>query len=179
LIKGVFFDLGDTLISEENFEAFPYVHEVLQSLMGRYKLAVICDTDASEERVREIMEKAGILKYFDLVVVSSEVGVTKPDEKIFRIALNKLSFQPSEVIMVGNRISRDIVGGNKIGMKTILIKWNNRYREKITNKSERPDFTIKTLKELIPILKNSDKSTLPSKGTEILLIIKRCLQTSS
>jgi HAD superfamily phosphatase (TIGR01668 family) len=153
LIKGVFFDLGDTLISEENFEVFPCVREVLQNLMGRYKLAVICDTDASGERVREVMEKAGILEYFDVVVVSSEVGVTKPDEKIFRIALNKLSLQPSEVIMVGNRISRDILGGNKLGMRTILIKWNNRYREKITNKLEKPDFVIKTLKELIPILK--------------------------
>ena len=153
MIKGIFFDLGDTLITEGNFETFPYVKEVLQDLIGRYKLAVICDTDASGKSVREIMKKARILEYFDVVVVSSEVGVTKPDEKIFRIALNQLSLQPSEVIMVGNRISRDIIGGNKLGMKTILVKWNNRYQEKITNKLERPDFTIKTLKELIPILK--------------------------
>jgi putative hydrolase of the HAD superfamily len=153
LIKGIFFDLGDTLISEENFETLPYVHEVLQKLIGRYKLAVICDTDASGKSVREIMKKGRILEYFDAVIVSSEVGVTKPDEKIFRIALNKLSLQPSEAIMVGNRISRDIVGGNKLGMRTILVKWNNRYREKITNKLEKPNFTIKTLKELILILK--------------------------
>lgn len=152
MIRGVFFDLGDTLVSEENFEALPYVHEVLQSLKGRYKLAVICDTEDSGDVVREIMEKAKILEYFDLVVVSSEAGATKPNEKIFRVALDKLNLKPNEVVMVGNRISRDILGGNQLGMKTILIRWNDRYKEEITNELEKPHFTIKTLKELIPIL---------------------------
>jgi FMN phosphatase YigB (HAD superfamily) len=152
VIRGVFFDLGDTLVSEENFEPLPHVHEVLRSLKGRYKLAVICDTEESGDVVRKVMEKAKILEYFDLVVVSSEVGVTKPNEKIFRVALNNLNLQPDEVVMVGNRISRDIIGGNQLGMKTILIKWNDRYKEEITNELEKPDFTIKALAELIPIL---------------------------
>jgi HAD superfamily phosphatase (TIGR01668 family) len=152
MIKGVFFDLGDTLVDEENFEPLPYVHEILQNLKGHYKLAVICDTEESKEKVKEIMKKAGILEYFDLVIVSSEVGATKPNEKIFRVALDKLNLQPSEVVMVGNRISRDILGGNQLGMKTILVRWNDRYQETITNELEKPHFTIKTLKELIPTL---------------------------
>ena len=152
MIRGVFFDLGDTLVSEENFEALPYAHEVLRSLKGCYKLAVICDTEDSGDAVREIMEKAKILEYFDLVVVSSEVGVIKPNEKIFRVALDKLNLQPNEVVVVGNRISRDILGGNQLGMRTILVKWNDRYREEITSELEKPHFTIGTLKELIPIL---------------------------
>jgi HAD superfamily hydrolase (TIGR01662 family) len=152
MIKGIFFDLGDTLVDEENFQALLHVHKVLQNLRRRYKLAVICDTEASGEKIREIMEKAKILEYFDVVVASSDVGITKPNEKIFRIALDKLNLQPSEVVMVGNRISRDILGGNQLGMRTILIKWNDRYQETITNELEKPHFTIRTLKELIPIL---------------------------
>ncbi|MEM2994653.1 MAG: HAD-IIIA family hydrolase [Candidatus Bathyarchaeia archaeon] len=153
MIKAVFFDLGDTLVDEDNFETLPYAHEVLKSLKEqRYKLAVVCDTEASKEEVKAIMRKAGILEYFDVVVVSSEVGATKPNEKIFRVALDELGLQPSEVVMVGNRISRDILGGNQLGMRTILIKWNSRYREPITNPLEKPNFIIKTLAELIPIL---------------------------
>ena len=152
MIRGVFFDLGDTLVSEENFEALPYAHEVLQSLKSRYKLAVICDTEDSNEKIKEIMEKAKILEYFDLIVASSEVGVTKPNEKIFRVALSKLNLQPNEVVVVGNRISRDILGGNQLGMRTILVKWNDRYPDTITNELEKPNFTIKTLAELISIL---------------------------
>jgi len=175
LIRGVFFDLGDTLISEEDFKTFPCVREVLENLMGRYKLAVICDTDASGEMVQEIMEEAGILRYFDVVVISSEVGKTKPNEKIFRTALNKLGLQPNEVIMVGNRISRDILGGNKLGMKTVLVKWNNRYQEKVTNKLEKPNFTIKTLKELLPILNKlgQEKLELSSRNSNAGKLINK------
>ena len=64
--------------------------------MDHYKLAVICNTDASGERIQEIMEKVGIWKYFDVVVGSSEVGTAKPDEKIFRIALTSWIFSPTK-----------------------------------------------------------------------------------
>ena len=87
MIKGVLFDFGDTLIKEGSVETLPNAHEVLEFLADRYKLAIICNTSASGERIREILRSAGIKRYFDLVVVSSEVGWRKPDERIFRIAL--------------------------------------------------------------------------------------------
>jgi hypothetical protein len=37
-------------------------------------------------------------------------------------------------------------------MKTILIKWNDRFPEEVTNELEKTNFTINTLAELIPIL---------------------------
>ena len=153
MIKGVFFDLGDTLIKEGSFEALPNAHEVLEVLTDRYRLAIICNTSASGERVRGILRYAGIARYFDLVVVSSEVGLRKPDERIFRIALESLALQPDEVVMVGNRISADILGGNRVGMKTVLIKWNNRYQEKATCELDRPNHTIKSLRELFSIVR--------------------------
>jgi len=153
LIKGVFFDLGDTLVKEGTIETLPGAHEVLEVLADRYRLAVICNTDASGERVREILRSAGIERHFDLVVVSSEVGLRKPDRRVFRIALDNLDLRPDEVVMVGNRISADILGGNRVGMMTILIKWNNRYQEKVTCELERPSHTIKSLRELLSIIR--------------------------
>jgi len=87
-----------------------------------------------------------------VVVVSSEVGLRKPDEGIFRIALESLGLQPDEVLMVGNRVSADILGGNRVGMQTVLIKWNDKYPEKVTCELERPTHTIKSLRELISIV---------------------------
>ena len=152
MIKGVFFDLGDTLVKEGSVETLPNAHEVLEVLTHRYKLAIICNTHASGERIREIIKSAGIERYFDLVLVSSEVGLRKPDARIFRVALENLALQPDEVVMVGNRVSADILGGNRVGMKTILIKWNNRYREKVTCELERPNHTIKSLREILSIV---------------------------
>ncbi len=153
MFKGIFFDFGDTLVKEGSYEPLPNAHEVLEFLTDRYKLAIICNTSKSGERIREILRSAGIKKYFDLVVVSSEVGLRKPDKRIFKIALEKLDLQPDEVVMVGNRISADILGGNKVGMKTVLIKWNDRYPEKVTCELERPTYTIKSLRELFAIVR--------------------------
>ena len=153
MIKGVFFDFGDTLIKEGSVETLPNAHEVLEILADRYKLAIICNTSVSGDRIRETLRLAGIEKYFDLVVVSSEVNLRKPDERIFRIALESLVLQPDEVVMIGNRISADILGGNRVGLKTVLIKWNNRYPEKVTCELERPNHTIKSLRELLSIIR--------------------------
>ena len=153
MIKGVFFDLGDTLVKEGSVETLPNAHEMLEVLADRYRLAIICNTDASGERVRGTLRSAGIERHFDLVVVSSEVGLRKPDRRVFRIALDNLDLRPDEVVMVGNRISADILGGNRVGMMTILIKWNNRYKEKVTCELERPSHTIKSLRELLSIIR--------------------------
>lgn len=60
--------------------------------------------------------------FFNVVIVSTDVGYDKPDERIFRIALERLSVKSDEVVMVGNRISTDILGGNKMGHEDNLGK---------------------------------------------------------
>ena len=87
------------------------------------------------------------------MVVSTDVGYNKSDERIFQIALEKLGVKPQEAILVGNRISTDILGGNRTGMKTVLINWNKRHQEKVTCELERPTYIINSLKELIPIIR--------------------------
>jgi len=160
LIRAVFFDLGDTLIVEDAvagrhlwevaLKKLPYLDEVLTELKKKgYKLGIITNTVTSrEEHVRMALRKIDVEKYFDAILTSVDVGHEKPDERIFMTALRKLRVKPNEAIMVGNRISADIMGGNRMGMKTILFKWNKRYPEKITSPEEQPARTIKSLKEL-------------------------------
>ena len=139
---------------EGNAKTLPHTQEVLQELKSKYRLAVICNaTTATEKHVRIILQDAGIEEFFDVVVVSTDVGYRKPDEGIFRIALEKLGLRAKEVVMVGNRLPTDIVGGNRLGMKTVLIKWNNRYPDKITCELEQPTYIIHSLRELLPIIR--------------------------
>jgi len=164
LIRAVFFDLGDTLIVEEDvtgkhlwevtLKKLPYLDEVLLELKKKgYKLGIITNTVTSkEEHVRMALRKIDVEKYFDVIVTSVDVGHEKPDERIFMTALRKLRVKPKEAVMVGNRASVDIVGGNRMGMKTILFKWNKRYPEKTTLPEEQPTRTIRSLKELPIIL---------------------------
>ena len=164
LIKAIFFDLGDTLVAEESvgdkslweatLEKLPHLDEVLTELKRRgYKLGVITNTVTSrEEHVRIALRKINLEKYFDVVVTSVDVGFDKPDERIFITAFKALDVKPEESVMVGNRISSDILGGNRIGMKTILYKWNERYLEIIQLLEEEPTRTIISLKELLKVL---------------------------
>lgn len=160
LIRAVFFDLGDTLVVEEDIgnkplqdvtlNKLPYVDEVLAELDKKgFKLGIITNTTKSrEEHIRTALRRIGAERYFDVVITSVDVGHDKPDERIFLTALGKIRAKPQETAMVGNRISTDIIGGNRVGMKTILLEWNRRYPERITSPEEQPTRTIKSLKEL-------------------------------
>jgi len=163
LIKAVFFDLGDTLIVEEDIggrhiweselRKIPHVDEVLRELKQRYKLGIITNTVTSRERhVRMALRRIGLEQYFDIVLTSVDIGCNKPDEKIFLQALEALKVRPEEAVMVGNRISTDILGANKVGMKTVLFKWNERYPEEAKSPLEQPTRIISSLKELPKVL---------------------------
>ncbi len=167
MIRAIFFDLGDTLVAEEPIEnkhladvtltKLPYLDEVLTELKRKgYKLGIITNTVTShEEHVRTALRRIDAEKYFDAILTSVDVGHEKPDERIFMTALRELKVKPREAIMVGNRISTDIVGGNRMGMKTVLLKWNKRYNERITSDEEKPAHTINSLRELLLVLEQT------------------------
>jgi FMN phosphatase YigB (HAD superfamily) len=54
--------------------------------------------------------------------------------------------------MVGNRIDADILGANRIGMKSVWFRWNDRYSDTIDSSQEKPDFTINSLFDLPSLL---------------------------
>lgn len=163
MIKAILFDLGDTLVKEESagdkhaaeaeLEKVPFVDEVLRQLKGKFKLAIVTNTSVSrEEDIRRALIKLGLAEYFDAIVTSIDVGHEKPDERIFRVALKKLRVKPAEAIMIGNRIKTDILGANKLGIKTVYFKWNDRYSEEVESPLERPNHTISSIKDLLDVL---------------------------
>lgn len=145
---------GKHLWEATALKKLPHLDKVLAELKQRgYKLGVITNTVTSrEEHVRIALRKIDCEKYFGAVVTSVDVGCNKPEKKIFSIALKRLGVKPKEAMMVGDRIKTDIAGGNRIGMKTVLFKWNKRYPEKITSQEEKPTYVIKSLKELIKLV---------------------------
>ena len=86
------------------WELYPEVVDVLEQLRARFELAIVSNFDG---RLRVILERLGISKYFRHVFVSSEIGADKPDPEIFRRALTFLDLQPGEVLHVGDDPERD------------------------------------------------------------------------
>ena len=64
-----------------------------------------------------------LYKFFDLVILSYQVGVAKPDEKIYQLCCERLDVQPSECLYVGDGSSRELFGAQEVGMKPLRAMW--------------------------------------------------------
>jgi putative hydrolase of the HAD superfamily len=95
---------------------------VLKSLGQSYKLCLISDTIYTPGKgIREILTKNNMLKYFTSFSFSDEVGASKPSPLIFEHAFKGLELEPAEIVHVGDRESKDIIGAKNKGMSAILI----------------------------------------------------------
>ena len=79
----------------------PDAEPVLAAVKRGASLAIVSNFD-HPPHVRKVLEEAGLLPYFDTVVVSGDVGVKKPDPRIFAFALKQLGLPASEVVHVGD-----------------------------------------------------------------------------
>lgn len=82
---------------------------------------------------------------FDVILISEEVGLEKPDPRIFQLALNKLQVQPEDALFVGDDLEKDVGGPQGAGLKGI---WSN--PSGTENDSDiKPDDEIQSLDELL------------------------------
>lgn len=94
--------------------------DLLARIRPRVRTALITNAyDSAEQRAR--INAAGLSLYFDATVISSEIGVYKPDPAIFRYALACLGVLPDEALFVGDSIKYDVVGAKATGMWAALF----------------------------------------------------------
>ena len=97
-----------------------------------------------------------MIHFFECIVLSYEVGVRKPDKRIYVEALQRLKLRPEECVFVSDAIS-DLEGARKLGLKTILIRQREYpfsfVREgKAKDANFEPDFKCKHISQIIKCL---------------------------
>ncbi len=120
---------------------------VLETLRGRLQMALI--TNGLPCWQREKIAGAGLEPYFDIVVISGELGVAKPSPAIYKHALRELAADPARALMVGNSVKSDIGGAQAAGIRAVLIDRGDIHG---ADDSITPDFTIEGLDELLDII---------------------------
>ena len=98
--------------------------DLLEALQQQTQLGIVTN-NATAEQI-EKLRALNIAHFFDTIVISEDVGVTKPDKRIFEIALERLGARPTEVVMVGDSLSADIEGATNAGIASV---WLNRKNE--------------------------------------------------
>ena len=97
--------------------------QVLHTLHRSKKLALVSNFD-HPPHVRSVLTELGLTLFFDSVVISGEVGVKKPDPRIFDLALDQTAMKPEEVIYVGDTAD-DVKAARAANIVPILIQREN------------------------------------------------------
>ena len=164
-ILAVCVDCGDTL-ADENTEIkdergvtleadlIPGAADMVGAIKTRgYPLALVADGPSGT--FKNILTQHELYDLFDVFSISEQVGVAKPNARMFATALDQLDIPKADyhrVIMVGNNLERDIKGANALGLISVFLSWSTKRTHIPADKTEVPKHTIKNPIELLPLL---------------------------
>ncbi|MBL4592980.1 MAG: YjjG family noncanonical pyrimidine nucleotidase [Flavobacteriales bacterium] len=122
----------------------PYTIEVLDYLSKKYKMHIITNGFKEVQYIK--LTESGLLKYFDVIILSEKVGVKKPHPYFFKKAFIEAGSNADNSIMIGDDLYADIYGAQRVKMDNIYFNFYNTKHDKIVQKE------ISCLSELYEIL---------------------------
>lgn len=143
-------DLAETFASERRRlqRLMPDAKETLARLAADYCIGLL--TNGAPDLQREKIAASGLGSFFQAIAVSGEYGIGKPKPEIFHRLLAELGTKPSEAVMVGNSLERDILGAQNAEVFSIWIKVAGSEEHAAVE----PNRTITALAELPALLKS-------------------------
>ncbi len=122
----------------------PHAFQVLHCLSSRTSLVLVSNGIPTVQRGR--IARSGIGRFFKSVLISGELGISKPDPTIFRLALGLLRLPGDSVLCVGDSPSSDIRGGYQAGLDTC---WYAPRTARYPRQEPRPTYRIRDLRQLL------------------------------
>lgn len=114
---------------EDYFSAFyelsyviPGTHLLLEELKPKYKLALVSNF-THYPACQRILKRLGLLHYFDVCIISGQLGFRKPHKVVFDLMLSHLGVQRDEIIFVGDDPEADIIGAINAGIKAVWTSY--------------------------------------------------------
>lgn len=125
----------------------PNTIEMLTELHAEYKLHIV--TNGFKEISNQKLKHSGITDYFHSVLSAEEVGVLKPNAKVFETALINNKARNTESLFIGDNLIADVQGAQKVGMDQVF------YNPEKIHHSETPTYEIDCLSSISKIVKNN------------------------
>jgi putative hydrolase of the HAD superfamily len=118
------------------------VEPVLKDFREKYKLALV--TNGAPDLQREKLQGSKLGMFFQVVIISGEVGIGKPDPRIFNLVCERLNVSCETAVSIGDSLGRDVSGAQRAGIKGIWLNRDNRKRDS----SVEPDHEVESLSQL-------------------------------
>lgn len=121
----VFFnELHELFVEPGLWQLYPEVQPVLRRLReARLKVAIVSNWDS---RLETLCRRLNIYDHFDTIVASATVGASKPDQKIFELALARLDVCPADAMHVGDSWRDDVWGAFQHGLTPVWLRRDGR-----------------------------------------------------
>lgn len=119
MIKAVIFDCYGVILDVMRNEQQTLVLDFVRSLKGAYKLGMVSNV-VSRSSIDRHFQPGELDTLFDVIVASGEVGIEKPDPRIYRLAAEKLGVAPEECLFIDD-IGRFCAGAEEVGMQSITF----------------------------------------------------------
>ncbi|MEA2071420.1 MAG: TIGR02253 family HAD-type hydrolase [Asgard group archaeon] len=144
-------------------QPFPDAIITLLTIM-KHNIKIGIVSDGRPVKQWEKLIHLGIQHFFDVVVINDKSAIQKPHKHGYVKACKRLAISDySTVIYIGNKTETDILGANKLGMKSILLSLDPKITKNHFPDMEKPDYIINRLSQVCPILGlGSCKSKLKS-----------------
>jgi 2-haloacid dehalogenase len=126
------------------FEEVPNVLKILKE--KKFKLAIL--SNGTPELLNELIKSNNLDNLFNDVFSIEQVGIYKPDSKVYDMPIKKYKIQKEEVVFLSAN-TWDVSGGGNYGFKSI---WVNRNNNVFDNLDFKPNEEIKNLNQLLEIL---------------------------
>lgn len=107
------------------------------------------------------LARFGLLEYLPVRVYSCIAGLVKPHPSVYRQALNRLDVAPAEAVFVGDKLTVDVAGPQKIGMRAVLVEIPYRVE---SDPEIVPDARIGSIAGLPALLETWDQALVPPQG---------------
>jgi len=130
------------------FKLYEGTISVLQVLREKYGLALVSNCAVG---LSDVLKALGLESFFECIILSYEIGVRKPDRRIYLKALQELELEPNECIFVADEIS-DLEGARQVGLKTLLVRQGSHTTHEAKDLNFKPDFECNSISEITRFL---------------------------
>lgn len=134
-----------TALKDARLCLFAGAIETLAQLARHCRLALVTNGESHKQRAK--IDRFGLAPFFEAIFVEEEVGVGKPDPRVYRHALEVMGAEASACWMVGDNLEWDVAAPQTLGIFSVWNDWRGRGLP--PDAKVRPDRTIRSIAELL------------------------------